>query len=171
MFDTNTTIIKLINHHSLTNLSPMTTNQPAIKRTNPKPPDLCPVVDYLLVRDERLVPLFLIHYVHKNAGRGSTVFLPRKGEKDMSPPFKSLRKQINFASSSRPNKNRPSEAWADFVLVRDERLGHLHINILFVQRTPKYRVTRPRRSNRPPWSGRYIRFLQVSHRSIQYKTQ
>ncbi len=36
----------------------------------------------------------------------------------------------------------------DFHIVRDERFGHLRINILFVLRTPKYCATRPRRSNR-----------------------
>ncbi len=44
------------------------------------------------MRDERLVPLFLIHFVHKNAGRGSLVSRARKRARNIVPPFKSLRK-------------------------------------------------------------------------------
>ena len=73
-----------------------------------------------------IVPLFLIHYVHKNAGRGSLVLTLRIAKT-------SLRRSIPHAKRAgallhpHEQKRRPMALFLVFVRVRG--IGHLHINI------------------------------------------
>jgi hypothetical protein len=88
-----------------------------LSRTNEKPAK----AGISLVRDERLVPLFLIHYVHKNAGRSSLVFFQVWKENSV-PLFKSLRKARRCFPHRARIKIAQPKVELTFILVRDERL-------------------------------------------------
>ena len=89
------------------------------------------------------------------------------GALDILAFFKSLRKQSSLLPHHTQTKNHP-EYQVVFMFVRDERLGHLCINILFNHRFPKYCATRPRRSCRSLRCARHTRFLQVSTEAKQF---
>ena len=86
---------------------------PITKQESPQPGLFC------CVRDRGIVPLFLIRFAHKNAGRGSTVSISRK--KEMKTCFRrSILHERALMARSYPARTKMAHLRAlIFVLVRD----------------------------------------------------